>query len=248
MGHLDPLERLGLTQLFVGLFRGETDRVVQAMAELGIATTTSDRRKLTRDLDRLRLRYYGLDLAKIRARSFFEDLMRLAFANRLIMPSNLVLVFKAIAMLEGISLQLDPTINVFVEVEPYVREALLELQSPIVRLREMAGQMGESAEAMMLLPKQLQHMLEEMEAGDTSVSFKIEGLDEPTRRVTLAANRLMLAILAAAFVIGPALLLPRLSEVNPDWQAGAIFLVLSGFAMSLVLTLGLILSLWRSRR
>jgi ubiquinone biosynthesis protein len=248
MGHLDPLERLGLTQLFVGLFRGETDRVVQAMAELGIATTTSDRRKLTRDLDRLRLRYYGLDLAKIRARSFFEDLMNLAFANRLIMPSNLVLVFKAIAMLEGISLQLDPTINVFVEVEPYVREALLELQSPIGRLREMAGQIGESAEAMMLLPKQIQHMLEEMVAGDTSVSFKIEGIDEPTRRVTAAANRLMLAILAAAFVIGPALLLPRLSEVNPDWQAGAIFLVLAGFAMSLLLTLGLILSLWRSGR
>ena len=101
MGHLDPVERLGLVQLFVGLFREDTDRVVVALSDLGIATRAADRRNLARDLDRLRMRYYGLELEKIRARSFVEDLMDLAFANRLKMPSNLVLVFKAIAMLEG---------------------------------------------------------------------------------------------------------------------------------------------------
>jgi len=45
MGHLDPVQRLGLVHLFVGLFRQDTDRVVQAMSDLGIATRTSDRRR-----------------------------------------------------------------------------------------------------------------------------------------------------------------------------------------------------------
>lgn len=248
MGHLDPVQRLGLVQLFVGLFRQETDRVVDAMSDLGIATRAADRRNLARDLDRLRLRYYGLDLERIRARSFVEDLMNLTFANRLKMPSDLVLVFKAIAMLEGISLQLDPSINVFSEVEPYVRDALLELQSPVVRLREAVDQLRESSEAMMMLPKQLQRMLEQMEAGEGNLSLKLRGLDEPTRRLTGAANRLVLAILAVAFILGPALIIPRLHLIFPEWKAGAAFLVLAGFGISALLTFVLILSVWRSGR
>ncbi len=248
MGHLDHAERLGLVQLFVGLFRQETERVVEALSDLGIATKAADRRNLARDLDRLRMRYYGLDLEKIRARSFVEDLMGLAFANHLRMPSNLVLVFKTIAMLEGISLRLDPDLNVFIEVEPYMRDALLELQSPITRFKEIADQMRESAEAMMMLPKQLQKMLEQIEAGEGNLSMTLKGLDEPTHRISSAANRLVLAILAAAFVVGPALLIPRVREVFPEWQLGAGFLIFAGLGTSLFLTLLLILSIWRSGR
>ncbi len=248
MGHLDPVERLGLVQLFVGLFRQETDRVVEAMSDLGIATSAADKRNLARDLDRLRLRYYGLELEKIRARSFVEDLMGLAFDNRLKMPSNLVLVFKTIAMLEGISLQLDPDINVFEEVEPYVRDALLELQSPVTRLRELMAQMQESAEAMMLLPKQLQRMLEQMEAGESNLSLTLRGLDRPTGRITSAANRLALAILAAALIIGPALIIPHVNQIWPQWQTGALALILGGFVLSLAITVALLLSILRSRR
>jgi ubiquinone biosynthesis protein len=248
MGHLDPVERLGLVQLFVGLFRQETDRVIEALSDLGIATKAADKRNLARDLDRLRMRYYGLELERIRARSFFEDLMGLAFSNRLKMPSNLVLVFKAIAMLEGISLQLDPDINVFAEVEPYVREALLELQSPLVRLKEVVEQFSESAEAMMLLPKQLQRVLEQIEAGEGNLGMTVKGLDEPTRRLTGAANRLVLALLAVAFVLGPALVITRLRDILPNWQSAATFLILSGFGLSLLITLALIVAILRSGR
>jgi ubiquinone biosynthesis protein len=245
MGQLDAAERLGLVQLFVGLFRQETDRVVEAMSDLGIATKAADKRNLARDLDRLRMRYYGLDLEKIRARSFVEDLMGLAFSNRLKMPSNLVLVFKAIAMLEGISLQLDPEINVFSELEPFVRDALLELQSPVTRLKEAAEQMRESAEAMMRLPKQLQRILEQIEAGEGNLSMSLRGLEEPTRRMTAGANRLALAILAAALIIGPALIIPYLDRIFPQYQGAAAFLILGGFVLSLFITIGLILSVLR---
>jgi len=248
MGHLDAGERLGLIQLFVGLFRGETDRAVQALFDLGIATRVADKRRLSRDMDQLRLRYYGLDLEKIRARSFLEDLMGVAFSNHLKIPSNLVLVFKTIAMMEGISLQLDPDLNLFSELEPYVADVLLDLQSPIRRLKGAAEQVGESAEALLLLPKQLQRMLEQIEAGEGNLSFEMRGLDEPIRRITSAANRLVLALLAIAFVVGPALIIPHIQQIWPRWQAGASMLVIGGFALSVLITLVLAFSVWRAGR
>jgi ubiquinone biosynthesis protein len=248
MGQLDTVQRLALVEFFVALFRGNTEGVVDAMADLGIATRAADRRNLVRDFDRLRMRYYGLELEKIQARSFVEELMGLVLAHRLKMPSDLVLVFKTIAMLEGISLRLDPELNVFDEVEPYVRDAVLELQSPVARLKSIADQMRESTQAMMMLPKQLQKMLEQVEAGDSNLSMTLKGLDEPTRRITAAANRLVLALLAVAFILGPAILIPRLNEVFPEFRAGAVFLVLVGFGFSALITLTLILSIWRSGR
>jgi ubiquinone biosynthesis protein len=248
MGHLDHVERMGLVRLFVGLFREDTGGVIDGLTDLGISTRAADRRRLTRDLDRLHLRYYGLELEKIRARSFFEDLMDLAFANRLKMPSNLVLVFKAIAMLEGISLQLDPDINVFDEVEPYVRDAILELQSPVARIKEVADQIRVSTEALIILPQQIQKMMEQVETGEADLSMNLKGLDEPTRRITSAANRLVLAILAAAFVLGPALLIPHLDKVFGEWQAGTVVLIVGGFSVSILLTIALLLSIWRSGR
>ena len=248
MGHLDRVERLGLMEFFVALFSGDTERTVDAMSALGIATKATDRRHLIRDLERLRLRYYGLDLERIRARSFIEDLMGIALSYRLKMPTDLVLVFKTIAMLEGISVKLDPDMNVFQEVEPYVRDAILELQSPVVRLREAIDQMREASEAMMLLPKQLQRILEQIEAGESNLGMTMRGLDEPVRRITGAANRLVLALLAVAFVVGPALIIPRLGEILPEWRLAATLLIGTGFAMSLFLTFVLVLSIWRSGR
>lgn len=248
MGHLEDTQRLGLVLLFVGLLRGDTDRVVEAMAELGIATRAADQRNLARDMDRLRLRYFGLDLEKIRVRSFVEDLMGVAFSNRLKIPSDLVLVFKTIAMLEGISLQLDPDINVFEEFEPYVRDALLEIESPVTRLKELTDQFRETAEATLLLPKQIQRLLQQLDGGESNLNMTVKGLDEPTRRITSAANRLVLAILAVAFVLGPALLIPRLNDVFPEMQALAAALIIAGFLTSMLLTFTLLVAIWRSGR
>ena len=222
--------------------------IVRAKAIDAESVEATDRRHLIRDLERLRLRYYGLDLERIRARSFIEDLMGIALSYRLKMPSDLVLVFKTIAMLEGISVQLDPDMNVFQEVEPYVRDAILELQSPIVRLKEAIDHMREASEAMMLLPKQLQRILEQIEAGESNLGMTMKGLDEPVRRITGAANRLVLALLAVAFVVGPALIIPRLGEILPEWRLAATLLIGTGFAMSLFLTFVLVLSIWRSGR
>ena len=246
MGHLDASARLGLIQLFVGLFRGDSERSVDALSSLGIATRAADKRALTRDMERLKLQYYGLELEKIRAQTFVEDLMGIAFANHLTMPSNLVLVFKTIAMLEGISLILDPGINVFQEVEPYVRDALLELESPLSRAKKLSEELRESTEAMLLLPRQIRALFEQMEDGQAGLSFGLRGLDDLAGRLTSAANRLALALLAAAFVVGPALIIPYLSQLWPSWQSPALTLIVGGFGLSLLITLVLLWSIWRA--
>jgi ubiquinone biosynthesis protein len=248
MGQLQPEDKEGVVQLFVGLFRQETERVLDALALLGIAARSADRRKLARDLDRLRLRYFGQPLQNIRARSFFEDLLGLAFAHRLRLPGNLVLLFKTVAMLEGLSVQLEPDINVFTEVEPFVHDALLELESPWARGRRFWQSLSDSGQTVLFIPHQVSNLLDQAADGQFTLRLRPEKLEEPIRRLNEAANRLALAILAAAFVLGPALLIPHLGIILPAWQSWVMVLILSGFVLSFVLAFYVLLNVWFSRR
>jgi len=87
-----------------------------------------------------------------------------------------------------------------------------------------------------------------LDGGESNLSSTVKGLEEPTRRITSAANRLVLAILAVAFVLGPALLIPRLNDVFPEMQALAAGLIIAGFVTSMLLTLTLLVAIWRSGR
>ena len=112
-------------------------------------------------------------------------------------------------------------------------------------MKELGEQMRESSQAVLMLPRQLQRMLEQIETGESNVRVELKGLEEPMRRATSAANRLVLALLAVAFVIGPALLIPHWNEIFPEWRTGAAILILGGFALSVLITLGLIVSVLR---
>lgn len=248
VGQLQPEDREGVVLLFVGLFRQETDRVLDALSMLGIATRSADRRRLARDLDRLRLRYFGQPLENIRARSFFEDLMGLAFANRLRLPSNLVLLFKTVAMLEGLSVQLDPSINVFTEVEPFVRDALMEFESPWAWGRRIFETLNDSGQAALRIPHQVSNLLDMAADGQFTLQMRHEQLEEPVRRFNEAANRLALVILVATFVLGPALLIPNIELIPDGWRSWAMVLILGGFALSFVLSFYVLVAIWLSRR
>jgi len=248
MGQLQAEDREGVVLLFVGLFRQETDRVLDALSMLGIATRRADRRKLARDLDRLRLRYFGQPLENIRAQSFFEDLMGLAFAHRLRLPSNLVLLFKTVAMLEGLSMRLDPGINVFTEVEPFMHDALVEFESPWARGRRLLQTLSGSGEAVLLIPHQVSSLLDMAAEGQFRLTMRHEELEEPIRRFSEAANRLAMVILVATFVLGPALLIPHLEFIPQAWRSWTVILVLGGFFLSFVLSLYVLFVILLSQR
>ncbi len=85
-------------------------------------------------------------------------------------------------------------------------------------------------EAMLVIPRQIQRMLEQVESGEANRSIAGKELDERTRGATTGANLLALAIPAAASAIGPALLIPRFSAILPERWSGVTVLVVAGFA------------------
>jgi ubiquinone biosynthesis protein len=96
------------------------------------------------------------------------------------------------------------------------------------------------------LPYQLHDVLDEMRDGQIEVGFRHEGLDVFMHRITLAFNRLVLALIVVGGLVGSALL-GVFAKSGPH-ALGLHVLSFVGFGLSGVLLLRLLWGVFRSGR
>jgi len=108
VGRLDEPARQSLVRVMVALAAGDGESLVDGFVELGLAGAASDREALRDDL----AVFVHDELARPLGEVSIADLLRQALGvirrHRLVLPANLALLAKTIAMNEGLGAQLDP--------------------------------------------------------------------------------------------------------------------------------------------
>ncbi|HEY66472.1 MAG TPA: AarF/ABC1/UbiB kinase family protein [Caldilineae bacterium] len=246
VGHLSPHLKEDLVQLYIASVRLDSEGIIDQLIRMGAAQGRVDRERLRRDLERLLTKYQGVPLKEIRAKEVVEEIMPIAYRHHLRLPSDLWLLGKTLAMMEGIGLKLDPDFDVFAISEPYVRRFLWQMYSPTLLGRKLLTGVSDWSDFLLDLPKQVPRLLDQMERGDIQINVDIPRADSILSRLDRIANRLAISLLVAAFIMALALLIPTLNLVQP-WQLTT-WLVVSGFVVAVLLGLWLLFSIWRSGR
>lgn len=246
VGTVDERTREQLAGVLLAVSARDADRLVDTFLELGVARRRLDRVALRQDLRLLLERYYDRPLGEIRLGALVSDTLATVRRHHLQLPSDLALLLKTVVMSEGLAAGLDPGFQLTSIVTPYARQLLLRQYSP-GRWARRLGQAGlEAGELGIALPRQLRRLLGELERGTMTVSTRAEGLEPVLERLERLANRLVLAIVAAAFVIGLAVLMAVYHPPGWDRWAGPIFAF--GFALAAALGAYLAWSIYRSGR
>ena len=223
----------------------DPDRQVDALFELGVAGRHIDRAALKRDVEHLRARYYGRPVGEIAIRPVVNDVLGVVRRHRLHLPAGYALLLKTVLMHENLVTHLDPSFEFTAVLVPYARRMMVRHFSPLGWGRSV-GQAGiDLARLGIELPQQLRRLLSSLERGDTEFAIRPSGFDPILRRVERTANRLVLGILAAAFVIALAVLLSAY-HVRSDAQIGAVLVI--GFVLASVLGIYVAWSILRSGR
>lgn len=235
-------------QLVWGLLAYTTedpDREVDALYELGVAGRHIDRSALKRDVEHLRARYYGRPVGEIAIGPVVNDVLGVVRRHRLHLPTGYALLLKTVVMHESLVTHLDPSFEFNSVLGPYARGMVLRHFSPLGWGRAV-GQAGiDLARLGVELPQQLRRLLSSLQRGDVEVAIRPSGFEPMLRRFERIANRLVLGIIAAAFVVALAVLLSAY-HVRSDPQTGA--LLLGGFVLASGLGLYVAWSILRSGR
>jgi ubiquinone biosynthesis protein len=245
VGYLDHNDQAALLRFYIYLIQMDVEGTVDQLVRMGVANSRTNRKTLARDIRRLLKKYYGLPLQDIHLGGILEGIMTIAFRHRLNLSSDLWMLIKTLAMMEGIGLKLDPAFDIFAVSEPYVRRFRRNLLLPSEWGPSLLSSGTELADFLSRLPRQTARLLDQVERGEIGAQIHLPDLLTATHRLDGIANRLAVTILTSAFIIALAGLIDILDFTWPwGWVT---WLILGAFMMAILLGIWLIWSIWRSR-
>ena len=165
------------------------------------------------------------------------DFMNMARENDLAMPTDLAILFKSLVSADGVMRQLDPNFDLFTAAGPTVQQKM-KARFSLDALKKKAESFGQGLFGVVSdLPALVHLMLVRLKQGKMTVEIEIKGMDKLIHGIELAATRLAIALVVAAFTLTIA---PRLIAVGEGVFVTATVVVL-------VIGLGWLLLLRRRR-
>jgi ubiquinone biosynthesis protein len=212
---------------------------------MGVAGHHVDRTSLRRDVEQLRARYYGRPVGEIAIRPVVNDVLGVVRRHRLHLPPGYALLLKTVLMHESLVTQLDPQFEFTAVLVPYARGMMVRHFSPVGWGPSVAQAAVDFARLGVELPQHVRRLLSSLERGDLELAIRPTGFQHMLRRAERIANRIVLGMIASAFVIALAVLLSAY-HVRSDPQTGAILVV--GFVLASLLGVYVAWSILRSGR
>ncbi len=201
VGRVSDTLSLRLLRAGLSAIHQDAEGLAEELYALGVAGPRADRQAFQRDLDHLIGRYGGRSLRELSATAVTRELTGIAFRHKLQLPGELALLFRVVAMSEGLGLRLDPEFHYLEYASPFFRQRWNQYHA----LPEIAGRVGraaaDAAELGIELPRRTGRLMGRLERGELQLNVQHEGLGELSRQFQRMTNRLSLAIILAASVV-----------------------------------------------
>jgi ubiquinone biosynthesis protein len=228
-GRLTDEDMSKLTALFIDAAAENVDALPKRLADLGVRYDKSREAEFVGHLREFYARYYGVRLSEIDQIQVIREGFQLIYEMNLHLPSRYVLLDKAIATLGSVGAELYPDFNVFEVAKPYARELMVQRFSPGRVARDARNEARDLARVLRVAPQQLHDILESLRNGQVEVRLARDELDLVLRNLDVGLNRLVIALVVAAGLIGSSFLAAAATGPGLQTLAGI------GFALSFLL-------------
>jgi len=243
VGHLDEKTIANGAKLLQAIIDGNLDQVMRSFEDLGIIIKEFDRNLLRQDLKELFDRYLEVPLKNLEINKISQDILEIMARYNLVLPANLVLMIKALSVVETTGKQLDPNFDIVSTARPFTKEILRKKFAPRELLKRGEIILQESAELIDELPQDLINILHKLKEGKLKFNFEHRGLEKLTREINRSSNRLSFSLVICSLIIGSSLILQQ--QVGP-FIFGYSVLGIIGYLLASFLGLGLVISILRS--
>jgi ubiquinone biosynthesis protein len=245
VGTADAATQGRLLRLVMGIAEQNAGALADVILELGIPSAHVDRNALRRDMQRLLDHYGDSMIGDVPVGAFLSEVMDAVRRQHIRLPSDLALLFKTLAMGEGLAKELDPTFNLLEVYIPISRELVSRQITPAAWTKQLLLAGIDALQVTMQVPQQLRRILGDIERGGFEVNLQPASFDPYFQRLERLVNRVLIALLAATCTISTAMIVAAYHPTNLDWAAEALFFLALAFAG--VFGVYILLALMRSR-
>ena len=234
-----------LSNLLVAAMTGDTESLGRELVNMDVLDEQVNLRAFETDLTDLFLRYRKLPLSRIDMKAIITGVFNLVHTYQVRIPSDYMLLAKALVTYEEVARALDPEYDMVEAVAPYIKKLTRSRFDPQRAARSVSRGIGDLREIVNVLPFELRRIVRKLRKGDLIVPLEHRGLEHLINEIDRSSNRLSFALIIAALIVGSSLLIRA--------EVGArIFniplLGLLGFLFAGVLGIWLVIGILRSKR
>ncbi|MDH7600519.1 MAG: AarF/ABC1/UbiB kinase family protein [Armatimonadota bacterium] len=247
VGRIDPETKAGIVRMLVAFEQQDVRALADEILFLGITEKEVDVRRLTNDLERVLRAYYGMPTRAVNMGQLLKLVLSVSAKHKVRLPASFAVLGKVIASIDGICRRLDPNLNFTDIARKYVGKAVrkelvfegstAELYRALVAMRSLV----------VSLPEQMSRLMRKAVEGHLRIEFKHEGLDEVTEALRASSNRIAVALIVAAIIVGSSLIVASSGGPMPGWL-GIPSLGVVGYLLASIFGVWLIASIIRSAK
>jgi ubiquinone biosynthesis protein len=122
--------------------------------------------------------YSTMTIDEIDGNEVMQGLQRMFFKYKIRVPSNMLLLLKALVIIEGVGLVLDPKYNIIKNIDPFVRRLLAKKYAPKKLARNMLKAIGGFSNMAVNLPGDIEAVFRKIRQGKLHIEFEHKGLEK----------------------------------------------------------------------
>lgn len=207
VGMVSPRTQRQLTAVLMALGLRDSEALADAVLDLGVTAEHVPRDRFAADIEHLVADTYDVPLRDIALAPLLREALALLRAYRLRLPAHLSLLMKTMIMNEGLGTLLDPDFRLTSVLTPYAERLIRRQFLPDQLARRLAASAPDLVWLATESPRRLRRLLSDVERGAFQVDIAPSAEEALLRHIDQSANRLALSLLAAAFIVGLAVLM-----------------------------------------
>jgi ubiquinone biosynthesis protein len=245
VGRLTQADRYELFHLMSSIIEQDSGALSDALISITTAEVDIDRRSLERGLLEI-LDYYGsLPIGELNIGQLLLDITAVLRDHRLQLPSDLVIMIRALVTAEGTARQIYPDLNVVSEAEGQIKRLAARQLKPGILWRRLRSSVSQFISMQRQVPRRLAQIADKIERGELSIRFEHENLGGIIQTLENTFSRLTLGIIIASMIIGSSMIIT--TGAGP-YLFGFAALGIIGYIISALLGLWVVFSIIRKKR
>jgi ubiquinone biosynthesis protein len=235
VGYITEAERRALADLFLATVAEDFEKVATIWLELAHAGPEVNWGTFLRGLKPILLKQITQPSGRIQVGEMFMGMMQNGARHGLKLPSELFLVFRTFAEIEGLLRWLYIDFDVIDHCKGFAEAEIAAAKQPAQLVKAAADEVGQWAGIARRLPREVETLIKNMTTGQFSIDLGRQGFDVVVE-LNRSSNRIAVGLVIAALIIGSSFML--LAEKGPlVWGMTVIGLVVFALGCSLGLML-----------
>lgn len=248
VGQLSRRDKLAFANVFIAMAEQDSRKMAQAMRKLAISDGIKDLRLLETDLQELIDDYVLLDVSEGSIADVIAKLQNIMVRYEMVVPAGIFLIFRALAILEGIGKIMHPTLNTYDFIRPFGVKILQQKFSPENLWNEFQYRSDQLSGFLTGLPTDIRELLGQAKNGKLNITISHQGYGYLLKKLDSIVNRLIITFIICSLIIASSIMATISTPTDFMTRHGLPYWSVFGYTVAGILSLILIYAIIRRRK